>query len=254
MILTSQGQPITAYYFSTSCGYTGNEEIWWEGSAELTPYLRGKTVNESGEILDMTNEETFTAFITGRDESCYDAGISWYRWETELDVETLSNNLNEALKSRYEANPEALLTKRGRNYISKSIDTIGTVQEIEVLERNEGGAIHRMRIQGSRRTIEITTEYNVRALLSPKGGVIYRQDGSTVEGGSLLPSAFFIVTPVFDGEENLTGFHFQGGGYGHGTGMSQNAANAMAAQGKGCEEILHFFYTEVELTAIRDVW
>lgn len=253
LILTSQGQPITAYYFSTSCGYTGNEEIWLEGSAELTPYLQGKMVNESGELLDMTDEETFRAFITDRDDTCYDAPVSWYRWETELDVETLSQNLNQVLKSRYEANPEAVLTKRGTNYVSRPVEDIGTIEEIEVLERSQGGAVHRMRIQGSRQTIEVTTEYNVRALLNPQGVLIHRQDGTTAEGGTLLPSAYLIVTPVYNEEEELTGFHFQGGGYGHGVGMSQNAANTMAGQGKTCQEILQFFYTEVQLTSIPDL-
>ena len=187
------------------------------------------------------------------DDTCYDREVSWYRWETELDIETLSENLNNTLKNRYEANPEAIRTKRGRNYVSKSIDTIGTIEEIEILERNEGGAIQRMCIHGSRRTIEIATEYNVRALLNVQGGVIVRQDGTTVEGGSLLPSAYFIVTPVYDDKGELSGFRFQGGGYGHGVGMSQNGANGMAKEGKGYEEILHFFYTDVELTAILDL-
>lgn len=251
LILTSQGQPITAYYFSTSCGYTGNEEVWWEGSSEMTPYLRGKTVNEAGECLDMTDEEVFTEFILETDDTCYDRKVSWYRWETEIDVETLSDNLNEVLKSRYEANPEAVRTKRGRNFVSRPVETIGTIKEIEILERNEGGAVQRMRISGSRRTIEIATEYNVRALLNVKGGVIVRQDGTTSEGGTLLPSAYLIVTPVFDEEGALSGFRFQGGGYGHGVGMSQNGANGMAEQGKSFEEILRFFYTDVELTAIH---
>ena len=48
LVLTSGGQPITAYYFSTSCGATGNEEIWWEGNTALTPYLCAKTVNAGG--------------------------------------------------------------------------------------------------------------------------------------------------------------------------------------------------------------
>ncbi|MCI8374178.1 MAG: SpoIID/LytB domain-containing protein [Lachnospiraceae bacterium] len=251
LILTSQGQPITAYYFSTSCGYTGNEEVWWEGSRELTPYLRGKTVNEAGECLDMTDEEVFTAFILNKDDSCYDSMVGWYRWETELSVEALSENLNEALKKRYEANPEAIRTKRGRDYVSRPIETIGTIQGIDILKRNEGGAVSRMCIRGSRRTIEVETEYNVRALLNVQGGRIVKQDGTVVDGTALLPSAYFIATPVFDEEGELSSYRFQGGGYGHGVGMSQNGANGMAEQGKSCEEILRFFYTDVELTAIH---
>jgi stage II sporulation protein D len=38
-----------------------------------------------------------------------------------------------------------------------------------------------------------------------------------------------------------------GGGYGHGIGMSQNGAQAMALNGKKCEEILKFFFKDIEI-------
>ena len=118
------------------------------------------------------------------------------------------------------------------------------------MERNEGGAIQKVRIKGSKRTIQVETEYNVRALLNVKGSTITRKDESTVIGGTLLPSAYMTITPVFNEEGELTDYIFQGGGYGHGVGMSQNGANGMAKQGKTSEEILSFFYTDVDLTDI----
>ena len=36
-------------------------------------------------------------------------------------------------------------------------------------------------------------------------------------------------------------------GYGHGVGMSQYGANALAKQGMTCEEILKWYYTGVEV-------
>ena len=36
-------------------------------------------------------------------------------------------------------------------------------------------------------------------------------------------------------------------GYGHGVGMSQTGADALAKEGKSCEEIIHHFYTGVEI-------
>lgn len=252
-ILTSGGNPITAYYFSTSCGATGNEEIWWEGNAELTPYLTGKLVNETGEAADLTSEEAFSAFLEQENTGCYDGDVSWYRWEASIDLETLSDNLNGALKGRYEANPEAVLTKKGSRLVSREIDTIGKLRGIDVLERNAGGAIEKIRVRGSRRTIEASTEYNVRALLNVQGTEITRQDGSKTAGTALLPSACMVITPVFDGGGELWGYRFFGGGYGHGTGLSQNGANGMAKQGKTFEEILRFFYTNVDLTAIGDL-
>ena len=36
-------------------------------------------------------------------------------------------------------------------------------------------------------------------------------------------------------------------GYGHGVGMSQTGADALAKQGQTCEEIIHHFYTGIEI-------
>ena len=61
----------------------------------------------------------------------------------------------------------------------------------------------------------------------------------------LLPSAYTTLTPL----ENGT-YAMSGGGYGHGIGMSQNGAGAMAAEGKTCEDILKFFFSGIELTTV----
>ena len=252
-ILTCQGSPITAYYFSTSCGATGNQEVWWDGDQTATPYLAGKTVDAAGEAVDLSKEEEFNAFLEADHPDGYDADISWYRWETEIDNKTLSENLNQALAGRIAANPNAVLTRLGSRLESRTIKTIGRIRGIDVLERNEGGAVTKLQIRGSRHTIEVSTEYNARALLNVQGGSIRRRDGSRVEGGMLLPSACMRITPLFDEKGELSGWRFTGGGYGHGVGLSQNGANGMAKQGKGYGEILHFFYTDVELTDIREM-
>ena len=77
--------------------------------------------------------------------------------------------------------------------------------------------------------------------------------GSSMPPSTLLPSACMRITPLFDEKGELSGWRFTGGGYGHGVGLSQNGANGMAKQGKGYGEILHFFYTDVELTDIREM-
>lgn len=248
-IMTFEGQPITAYYFSTSCGYTGDEELWWAGDRDAAPYLRGKTVNQEEKVLDMCQEDVFKEFIHQQDETCYDAQVSWYRWSTEIDKKTLSEHLNAVLAARISANPEAILTRDGEEWESRSTETIGTIQGIEVIERNSGGAVQKICIRGSKAAILAETEYNVRALLNVQGEEIVRMDGSIAEGGSILPSAYFTVEPAWDEEGELAGFCFTGGGYGHGVGMSQNAANKMAELGKNYEEILKFFYEGVDLTA-----
>ncbi|MCI9068655.1 MAG: hypothetical protein HFI65_08335, partial [Lachnospiraceae bacterium] len=60
------------------------------------------------------------------------------------------------------------------------------------------------------------------------------------------PSASVWLEELKDGE-TLTGYLFHGGGYGHGVGMSQTGASALAGQGKGYEEILQYFYPGTEI-------
>ena len=43
---------------------------------------------------------------------------------------------------------------------------------------------------------------------------------------------------------------FYSSGYGHGVGMSQNAAKRMAMEGRRMEEILGFFYTDCHLAKL----
>ena len=103
-----------------------------------------------------------------------------------------------------------------------------------------------LEVTGTKGKTVLENEYTIRETLSAKGYTITRKDGSTVDSMTLLPSAYFICTPV---EENgtVSGYRFQGGGYGHGVGMSQNGANQMAKEGKSWKEILNFFYQNISI-------
>ena len=60
----------------------------------------------------------------------------------------------------------------------------------------------------------------------------------------LLPSAYFALTPIEQG------YLLQGGGYGHGIGMSQNGSNGMAKAGMNYMEILMKFYQGITIENI----
>ena len=79
----------------------------------------------------------------------------------------------------------------------------------------------------------------IRRALGGKGYQIEKQDGTVVDSQNLLPSAFFQI------EKSEGNYIINGGGYGHGIGMSQNGANEMAKCGKTYIEILQLFYQEV---------
>ena len=91
-------------------------------------------------------------------------------------------------------------------------------------------------IQGSEATIQVYTEYNVRALLIGDNTKFKRQDKKEVSGLGILPSGFFYL------EKKGDSYVFHGGGYGHGVGMSQNGADTMAKQNRTYVDILTFYF------------
>lgn len=105
-------------------------------------------------------------------------------------------------------------------------------------------------IKGEKKTVTVLSQYNIRAVLCAGGVTAVRQDGSKVELKMLLPSAFFEIESVKEGE-NMIGYKLYGGGYGHGAGMSQNAARHMAEKGYTTADILLFFYRDCKIENVR---
>lgn len=213
----------TTYYFSTSCGYTTNETIWKNGLEENT-YISGKLLNDSMERLNLRDEVAFREFILNESYETYDSGESWYRWDMIVPVEQITENIS-------------------------SMENIGTVKNIEVTERNDGGVVQKVLVTGEDGELEIVYEHAIRVALNGKGQTIIRTYGKETTGGAMLPSGFFVIDRV-EKDGKLTGFRFRGGGFGHGAGMSQNGANHMAEAGKTYEEILGLFY---EGTILSDI-
>ena len=159
----------------------------------------------------------------------YDASDPWFQWQTEISMEKLLENA----KNMY--------------------GEISKVQGLEIKETGEGDAVLNLALQTDQGMREIRSEYDIRSLLAPSGNPVIRQDGSSVKGGTLLPSAYFTLEESRGGDGNLQGYKIVGGGYGHGVGMSQNGAKGMAQAGKSYQEILSYFYQEVELGNVQDV-
>lgn len=265
-------KPAGTYYYSTSCGY-GTDAGIWKGTEEVS-YLRARHIaegntTEAGKpetVLpgDMAAEEIFAAQIQKKCVNDYEWEEPWYRWSYEveqLDVTTL----NKRLQERQQAAPEQILvqTKKG-DFASGEIEEIGDILDIRVNKRREGGVIDELVIEGSRQSVKITSEYNVRYVLCSGTEKVLRQDGSEAEAAVLLPSAFFSIETIGktqeseikteDGKvhESVVGYRLIGGGYGHGVGMSQNGAARMADCGMEAGQILGFFYEDGRLVNLYE--
>jgi SpoIID/LytB domain len=249
-ILQYNGKVVNAYYFSTSCGYTSSaDEVWM--SPKTIPYLVGKlqTMKPSNTDADLNlkDETTFRKFIEKCNYKTYDSQFAWFRWKVTISSKDIKRVIDANLKSRYEANPNLILTlNKSGKYTSVPIDTIGDVTGMEIVKRQTGGIATELVIKGSKNTIKVLTEYNIRILLAPLYDTIVRKDKSVVKNLSMLPSAFFVVDPV-KSEDKVKGFCIHGGGYGHGVGMSQNGVKAMVDDGKKYEEILQYYYKGAQI-------
>lgn len=249
-VLDYDGEVITAYYFSTSCGYTSSASEVWMNNTPLE-YLTGKLQVDEDKTkeLDLTEDKKFRDFIINDDYETYDSDFAWYRWQTKVSLEDLKSTIDAKLQTRYNANNRLILTLVGGKYVSTPINTVGTIKSITITKRATGGVATEVIIKGSKNTVKVISEYNIRILLSPSGNDVVRKDDSKISNMSLLPSAFIIIDEITK-DDKLTGYKIRGGGYGHGVGMSQNGVKAMVEAGFKYEEILEHYYTGVNIASI----
>ena len=169
-----------------------------------------------------------------------------------LPLELLGKNIETTLRNRYAVVPEQILTynETDGTYVSKPIEAVGTIESIRVTERGAGEIATRLLLVGSEGVYLIKNEYNIRSVLAPLDTFIYRENGEDVKGAALLPSAFITLQKgLYRGE---MGYLVSGGGYGHGVGLSQCGADAMAKEGASCEEIIETYYPGTELGFIYE--
>ena len=216
------GEVVKTYYYSTSCGSTTDVTLWGN-TTENYPYFVAECVGGVDRGLTLTVESEFNTFIKGENEADYDYDCTLYRWSMEESVKEIS---------------EGFARSTGKN--------VGNIKDIEVLERVNGGAAVKVKVTGDKGETVIDSESAIRAAFGNANVDMNTKSGTTRYAN--LPSTFCVFEKVTEGKK-LTGFKITGGGYGHGIGMSQNAANKMA-ESMTYAQILEFFYRGTTLTLI----
>ncbi|MCX8093960.1 MAG: SpoIID/LytB domain-containing protein [Candidatus Goldbacteria bacterium] len=112
--------------------------------------------------------------------------------------------------------------------LKKNKIIIGEIYDIKIMERGESGRIKFLKIYGSSGTITI------------KG-----KDFRNFIGENDIKSTNFTIT------KNNNNFIFDGYGWGHGVGLSQESAKSMAENGWDYKKILKYFYSGVDITKVR---
>ena len=209
----SKQQDSTTKAVKSTCGETVryNDEI-------VTTYYYstscGRTTTVEAWGTKPSRKNAYLQSVNVCDENGdYEKNLPWYEWTATIPVETLSNLIG---------------LNTGKD--------IGTLKSVKVTKRGPGDIALKIKAVGEKGSVEVETENKIRAALGGSGYKIEKQDGTVVESSKLLPSAFFTIKKAGDT------FVIEGGGYGHGIGMSQNGANEMAKEGKDYKEILKLFY------------
>ncbi len=202
-----------------------------ESTAQAVELTRGKVLCQDGMLIQAYYFSTSPG-VTSTDEvwgateaasylksvTCtFDQESPWSAWQVSI--------------------PWDVLKERAKNWLGED-----ALKTLEITRKNQSGAVTGLRIAGENQEHTLQEEYSIREFLSPKGISLTQKNGNTEEGGNLLPSAYFTMDVVPDTEVRI-----QGKGYGHGVGMSQNAANEMALEGYSYEEILRYFFNNVEI-------
>ncbi len=249
-IMLYEDGPVKAYYFSTSCGSTTDENIWEKGDREQTPYIAGRRVGESESGRDLTDEDIFSEFIRKKHAGDLEISEPWYRWNCYIPLEQIQKNVEKWAKIRAERSQDGILLEDGTEYVLEDVDTIGAVESAQIIARNTGGVVQELLLTGEKGTLKVRYEYNIRLMLGIPDGEIHKNDGTVANGGNLLPSGYFVMEPVQE-DKAVTGYQIYGGGLGHGAGMSQNGARVLAEEGYGYDGILQYFYHEIRLARLE---
>lgn len=265
LLYTVSGELAETYYYSTSCGVGTTALVWKTESAGELDYLQARPINQkafsrSEEESDQTQEkelgeklkqeEAFAEFISGKSADDFEVSEGWYRWSYQVK-KLEPEHIYEALCNRYEAGHKLVLTLSDGEYKSKEIKSFTKVQDIFIEKRGPGGVADELVLVTDAGTYKVVSEYNIRYVLNDGESRVVRQDGSKVDSPRLLPSGFFVLN-INKKKENVTGYNISGGGYGHGVGMSQNGARAMALNGYTAGQILGFFYTDCHIQNIYE--
>lgn len=211
--------------FSKCCGGMVEEYRYcWED--EDKPYLKVvRDLPDPTPQLDLTNEKNSEAWIRSYpDAFCNtrDARIlsqvlndfdqtttDFYRWQVEYSQAQVG---------------ELLKKKLGIDF--------GLITAFEPIERGKSGRLSRLKIVGTKRTLTLGKELEIRRALSE----------------SHLYSSAFVVDVAERDEQGLPlRFIFTGAGWGHGVGLCQIGAAVMGEKGYAYHEILAHYYPGAEL-------
>lgn len=257
-VLKADGVLISNKFFAASCGYTANFGEVWAGSSfpsQSPSYLVSRQQYLGDQMVpNLQSEENFKSFIelSAEDLDAFDEDSPWFRWQAKLSRKEVENLMIPALKTLSVLYPKQIVYQSKAGIVQdKSIADIGSIYQLEVEKRGQGGNMMTLKIVGEKADIMVSTEYLIRSLFASNKAQnleIERSNGTKVDELTLLPSAFFTIEEEDDENHHMKAVTLIGGGNGHGVGLSQDGAKGMAKRGYSYDQILKHYYKDCEIT------
>jgi SpoIID/LytB domain protein len=225
-VLTYEGEICDTRYSKCCGGMTEDFRTAWEDRD--VPYLRALPDNEDlppDFRFPLSVEENARAWITGLPDAF--CGIR----NPEIMAEVLSP-VDQSTPGFYRWIVVYSQEKISAIIRAKTGVDLGSIRDIVPLERGASGRIARLRIMGTGRTLTVGKELEIRRALSPS---------------HLYSSAFTIQREPGRGGIPRR-FRFVGAGWGHGVGLCQIGAAAMAVRGRTYHEILQHYFPGTRLS------
>lgn len=173
------------------------------------------------DLPDFGNEENARTYILGNPPA-------FCNTKDKKILEQVLNNYDQETTDFYRWKVFYTKEEISRLIQQRSGIDFGEIQELVPMERGVSGRIIKLKIVGSKKSLIIGKELEIRRTLSP----------------SHLYSSAFIV------EKTSEGFVLYGAGWGHGVGLCQIGAAVMGEKGYKYEDILSHYYPNTDLTIL----
>jgi stage II sporulation protein D len=251
IVLTFEGEPINAVYHSDSGGYTENSEDVWGG---FVPYLR--SVPSDYEEIVSPPYHQWDCYFTEKEflEKLADNG---HYLNSILDIVVTDKTESGRVKSVdiISDNHQSITLKTndlrlivGPTLIRSSMFEVDIIGKTTKEERDnndnqdifEKSAEKEIKQKSVSEIISEDRDFSISELLE----LLNRPKKESVPEKTSLPEK------NKDNHTDRLVFSFQGQGNGHGVGLSQWGAYGMASQGYSYEDILKYYYQEVQLKKI----
>lgn len=223
-VITYQGEICDARYSKACGGLTEDFDTAWD--SKRIPYLTSIADAPVPHPPIRTEEEAVRWILSSPEAYCHTRDESLLGKILPPSDRETKNFFRWTIEHSREELEEILRAKSGLGF--------GDLREIIPLLRGPSGRICRLKIVGSKKSMIVGKELEIRRWLSL----------------SHLYSSAFLVKVKSDPRGKPERFTFHGAGWGHGVGLCQIGAAVMATRGFPAEEILNHYFRSTEIQKI----